>query len=785
MYNRALDFKIPATFAICYIVTVTALNAINTKRGSKPYGFSKSRPFKLFVLGHNAVLALYSLVTCVAMVRAVSASWPGMFGEHGLPGAVDALCKINGPRGLGDAVTYNSSTSAWASKNVKILLGEDLSTPDSTDVGRIWNEGLSFWGWLFYMSKFYEVVDNLIILAKGKRASTLQVYHHAGALICMWAGIRYMSPPIWMFVLVNSGIHTLMVGYTQILNLFSHEANTVQYTYYTFCTVGVRAPKIIKQTITSLQITQFVVGLSFAAAHLFISYSVPVSIPYTVKSILSGLPSAAAITSSIKSAFDSAQSTAPTVIHSAASDVSVFASEASSFLSGGSSTWSSAAVKATDSGKSMAESLAVKATNSGASLASSLAARATDSAASLAHKASDEASTFAVHASATMSALASKALADDALWLKKLMYRAVGREALAEAVRNHEGELFGPEFDENLIPRTIEDIKEHVIKPRVEEIKEEVLYRHEFHTVRCLDTDGQAFAIWLNVAYLLPLIGLFLNFFRRSYSGKKRTLSESAQDASRKTQRAVNTFGRNVEGKLSEAAQEGAEELHLEENLTKAKKQAKKKAKAAQKQVQSFNAEETFERVKKEATHAYERVKEEAEETYEKVVEGATHIKNNIVDAMNGADVGEVVEREHHEEGVEEHDLATDGSDEEEDDDQDDDDDEHGAALPHTPDHGSRILQHGELEAGGTVTPGMKTVGGESTNQAVLVDDHPGKLNFTHSKPATSGIPVKKTGGASGNSSVASSTNLGQAHGGGSKSPGKSPGKSPKKKHGK
>lgn len=144
------------------------------------------------------------------MIRAMRVSWPGLRGEHPFIEAIDALCKINGPRGLGDAITYDTATSSWTVKNKLIHLGED-NLPDPTDVGRLWNEGLAFWGWWFYISKFYEVLDTFIILAKGKRSPTLQKYHHAGAMLCMWAGIRYMSPPIWMFVLVNSGIHTLMV----------------------------------------------------------------------------------------------------------------------------------------------------------------------------------------------------------------------------------------------------------------------------------------------------------------------------------------------------------------------------------------------------------------------------------------------------------------------------------------------------------------------------------------------------------------------------------------------
>lgn len=211
LYQNALDYRYPTTFAAIYIVTILLLNQWNRSRGNKPFGISKSPLFKVFVFVHNALLAAYSALTCVALVRAISVSVPWVDDIHGLPGTVDGLCKMNGPRGFGDAITYNATFYTWSSKNYKIHLSDDLRTPDVTDVGRIWNEGLAFWGWIFYVSKYYEVIDNIILVLKGKRVTTLQTYHHAGALLCMWAGIRYMSPPIWMFVLVNSGIHTLMV----------------------------------------------------------------------------------------------------------------------------------------------------------------------------------------------------------------------------------------------------------------------------------------------------------------------------------------------------------------------------------------------------------------------------------------------------------------------------------------------------------------------------------------------------------------------------------------------
>ena len=145
------------------------------------------------------------------MLGALQRTVPRVSASGGLAGTVDSLCKMHGVRGLGNAIAYDGSASRWVSESPSTVLLDTTGVPDATDLGRLWNEGLAFYGWFFYLSKFYEVLDTVIILAKGKKSSTLQTYHHAGAMMCMWAGIRYMSPPIWMFVFVNSGIHALMV----------------------------------------------------------------------------------------------------------------------------------------------------------------------------------------------------------------------------------------------------------------------------------------------------------------------------------------------------------------------------------------------------------------------------------------------------------------------------------------------------------------------------------------------------------------------------------------------
>ena len=211
IYNNLLSANIPITVGLLYVSLVTYLNGYNAKHNHKPWPVSRTYIFHTLVLAHNIVLAAFSAWTCVGMTNALRVSLYNPSGEYGLAGALDSICKINGPRGVGDAATYNATTSVWGLTNRALHLAADGLTPESTDVGRMWNEGLAFYGWLFYVSKYYEIIDTLIILAKGRKSSFLQTYHHAGAILSMWSGIRYMSPPIWVFVLANSGLHTVMV----------------------------------------------------------------------------------------------------------------------------------------------------------------------------------------------------------------------------------------------------------------------------------------------------------------------------------------------------------------------------------------------------------------------------------------------------------------------------------------------------------------------------------------------------------------------------------------------
>ncbi|KAJ0343108.1 hypothetical protein COL922a_000436 [Colletotrichum nupharicola] len=263
IFSAALDPKVPITIAALYAVTIKLLNKYNQSTGRKPWAISKTKPFFAFVVLHNVFLAVYSAWTFWGMLGGMRRSVVSPFGPNGLAATTDSFCQLNGNGGFGAATVYNETVGFWSSLTGQSALGFD-GRPSRTSTGRIWNEGLAFYGWIFYLSKFYEVLDTFIILAKGKLSSTLQTYHHAGAMMCMWAGIRYMSAPIWMFVLVNSFIHAMM------------------YTYYTITAFNIRVPMAIKRTLTTMQITQFLVGASYAMLHSFVSYTVPVTV-YTSK----------------------------------------------------------------------------------------------------------------------------------------------------------------------------------------------------------------------------------------------------------------------------------------------------------------------------------------------------------------------------------------------------------------------------------------------------------------------------------------------------------------------
>lgn len=127
-------------------------------------------------------------------------------------------------------------------------------------------------------------------------------------------------------------------------------------------------------------------------------------------------------------------------------------------------------------------------------------------------------------------------------FLKKLVYRAAGEEGLAENI-HYPGD----------------DTYNHVNQPQqaLKQAAKQTAYRTEYQTVPCIDTSGQAFAIYLNLIYLAPLTGLFMRFFVKSYlrrtspntkhRTKRNSFTKATRDAVHGVDREIESLGRSAE----------------------------------------------------------------------------------------------------------------------------------------------------------------------------------------------------------------------------------------------
>lgn len=156
-----------------------------------------------------------------------------------------------------------------------------------------------------------------------------------------------------------------------------------------------------------------------------------------------------------------------------------------------------------------------------------------------------------VVASATDSA--ASPIASYGALLRRLLLRAAGDEGVAENVRDKSGQIIMPGVQE-----------------AIQRYREETRSRTEYHTIDCIDTPGQAFAIYLNIFYLAPLTVLFARFFVRAYThrtssstpkqSKRHAASRSTVDAAKGVDREVDDVGKLAErkaiegGKKAEAA---------------------------------------------------------------------------------------------------------------------------------------------------------------------------------------------------------------------------------------
>lgn len=106
---------------------------------------------------------------------------------------------------------------------------------------------LYFWIYLFYLSKYYELLDTFQLILRKKPFKFLHAYHHWATLILCYVCLEVQMPVQWIAQWLNAAVHVPM------------------YYYYLLTVLGVKNIWW-KKYITMMQIVQFVLVDGF---HLF------------------------------------------------------------------------------------------------------------------------------------------------------------------------------------------------------------------------------------------------------------------------------------------------------------------------------------------------------------------------------------------------------------------------------------------------------------------------------------------------------------------------------------
>ncbi|KAJ5655057.1 hypothetical protein N7490_002060 [Penicillium lividum] len=257
-FQAALDSRVPITTASIYLIAVITLNRVNQHQYNGVWKIAKTSTFKWLVLSHNILLTLFSAWTLYGICYSIAISLPSNTEFNFSAQVADSLCRI----------TSDDHPQGTNLPQVETL-SVDSEFFDRPSSSRLWSQGYAYFGWLFYLSKLYEVVDTFIILMKGKRSSMLQMYHHTGVILCVWAAVRFMSPAGIIPMVLNAGVHTMM-------SMDKGTESSFQYTYFAWTSLDLPVSKFVKQALTTLQISQFFFVWLFGWTYMFVEYDTSV-----------------------------------------------------------------------------------------------------------------------------------------------------------------------------------------------------------------------------------------------------------------------------------------------------------------------------------------------------------------------------------------------------------------------------------------------------------------------------------------------------------------------------
>ena len=83
-------------------------------------------------------------------------------------------------------------------------------SPTTTPTGALW-----FFSYVYYLSKYYELVDTVLQLLKGRPPPHffLHVYHHVVVLFMAWGWLEYVQSLQFIGMFFNTSVHVVMYYY--------------------------------------------------------------------------------------------------------------------------------------------------------------------------------------------------------------------------------------------------------------------------------------------------------------------------------------------------------------------------------------------------------------------------------------------------------------------------------------------------------------------------------------------------------------------------------------------
>lgn len=112
---------------------------------------------------------------------------------------------------------------------------------------------MAMWNILFYLSKYYELLDTVFLVLRKRPLSVLHLYHHCVVLPVCWMGCWSQIFMGWITSFNNASVHVLMYFY---------------YAMSAFGFRGIFSPNIL----TALQITQFVVDIMSSLGFIYVYF---------------------------------------------------------------------------------------------------------------------------------------------------------------------------------------------------------------------------------------------------------------------------------------------------------------------------------------------------------------------------------------------------------------------------------------------------------------------------------------------------------------------------------